>query len=338
MSRYTGDGIRFLEADSFKRWPFKRFIGVEIEAENQSYEAINKISRTKPNYWVDKPDGSLESEGGRELNSPPMNGDIVPAQIKTVTKLMRKLNYRAEDSCGLHVHVDCEDLTIKELVNVARTYVAFEPLIHCMIDYGARESWAGKIDNDDMKRRLNIEPIDSALDDVKMTLGRLGGHYEAFNTSALEEHGTIEFRHFEGTLDSRKILNWAFICASIVEHGRHINHKLSLRQERDGAALLRQFWLIYKIPAKIRKFMRQRLGLYANYRSGYHSVDFSKVNMPRGRALTSNGLRIARGVMADSLQQGSLVDGYGEDDNYTPPNDYIQNCNCDMCSHRGAWA
>src|SRR5581483_7786401 len=56
-----------------------------------------------------EPDEGAEDEEGTEWRSPPFKGDGGLDRLFRDVKLIRDMGYRANQSCGLHVHVDAID-------------------------------------------------------------------------------------------------------------------------------------------------------------------------------------------------------------------------------------
>jgi hypothetical protein len=80
-------------------------------------------------YWKMTTDGSLRQQGG-ELISPPL--PATPAsfrQIEIVTKTLRNMNSKVDINCGLHVHHDAHDLTVRQLGHIYGAYASFQTLI-----------------------------------------------------------------------------------------------------------------------------------------------------------------------------------------------------------------
>lgn len=246
-------------------------------------------------------DGSVED--GCEVVSPILNGQKGLDAVKSVIKTMNKAGAKADHRCGLHVHVDANDLSIVELLNVARRYAAFESTIDSFVKPTRRANENGYC--------KSMETVVDAMDKVlfsndKTFLKMLGNRYFKLNLQAYLRHGTVEFRQLEGTTSWTKITNWIEFCISFVEASRmdeetvkHFGMKsteilknipdelrqfIGIRQidAWDVAYLLKIYE--YQVPAAIERFNKIVPGAFKPL-SGYSNIwevniPFAKVSFP----------------------------------------------------------
>jgi hypothetical protein len=170
-----------------------------------------------PNVTL-KADGSIESPDDMEYFEIEINllfsrKDYGP--LRRLCTLLKRLNADVNESCGLHVHLDCRDLgvTLK-----SKTNEFFDSMVNL---WRIEKVYSGKTFEEVMKRGKRFEkalPLmlnivapdrpDTGYCDPVMTQINKGDRHSAINLRAYAEHKTIEIRLHEGILDYEKIKNW----------------------------------------------------------------------------------------------------------------------------------
>lgn len=155
--------------------------------------------------------------GGCEVVSPILSGAQGLAAVRNIVKIMNKNGAKANFQCGLHVHVGAEDLSLMELLNVARRYAAYESTIDSFVAPSRR--------NNNSKYCYSVQNVmlkleKTAWGDPKDLIPDLGSRYHKVNLQAFLEHGTVEFRQMEGTTSWTKICAWIEFCVAFVEASR----------------------------------------------------------------------------------------------------------------------
>ncbi len=109
-----------------------RKFGVELEVIGMTDRAAKSLMREKGIHvtstnedggWVVKQDGSLRSDVGFEVTSPPLayNEDSLD-QIRKVCQILIDAGCGITDHCGLHVHIDASDMTPYQFLNIMDNY------------------------------------------------------------------------------------------------------------------------------------------------------------------------------------------------------------------------
>jgi len=191
--------------------------GVEIEFEGGDREAIARdlyeegliaeprqspyhAGRLNPNLWAFETDGSVPTGG--ELVSPVFR-DTPTAwqQIEKVCEIVRRHGGRATARCGGHVHIgtesplDSRNERWRRLLRLVRSY---EDVMFRMAAGGTSEG------------RHRGTGYTTSMRSVREW--RQTGHYHAANRRSQ----TVEFRHFNGTLDPRQIQANVRLAAAVV--------------------------------------------------------------------------------------------------------------------------
>lgn len=188
-------------------------IGVEIEVEMCPGHKING--------WEVAIDGSLRN-AGHEYKT--IYGTRVHGAWNSLQKLEAVFkNDRAADNklhdfterCSVHVHIDCRTLTIEQLNSFILLYILAEnPFFN----------YAGP------RRQHNIfcvpilQSIIGKPDVTFKTLIHDPTKYSALNIKALQNFGTLEFRHMEGTDNAERIFTWIMLISALMYYAETVSN------------------------------------------------------------------------------------------------------------------
>ena len=179
--------------------------GVEIELETMG---DNPFPSVRNSVWRKETDGSLRGNYSVEYVSRPMSVDEVGKQVGKITSALEKsgttidYTYRA----GVHVHMNCQELTMDEVLKIACLYyILEEPLTR----------WCGpdRVGNYNCLRAIDAEGV---IEKVKYAytyedwsaLGVRDIRYAALNYNSLQKYGTLEFRAKSSNEDLSDIETW----------------------------------------------------------------------------------------------------------------------------------
>lgn len=190
--------------------------GVEIEClvkeseyRNASSDVIRRRTRSASNktFFKDVGDGSIKSDikgyKGREVVSPILKGDKGFEKLKEVCDILKACNTRVNDTCGLHIHVGVKHGISDNLAEKVHTmYRKCESVIDTFMS---------------PSRRGKQNEYCQSIIHTRCDLGK-GDRYKKLNLVSLRKHGTIEFRHHQGTSDYEEICNWIKFCVSMVDY------------------------------------------------------------------------------------------------------------------------
>ena len=210
----------------------------------------NRYGSWSRTAWTLGYDTSLHSSSATnpiELTSNPIKFSDL-GKVKSVIDELNTVGASVNKSCGLHVHIDASDLTLKEVKNVLVSYLIYEEVIaftqpesrrwnqrYCR---SSRNVSANAIDlafnsattNDLIKKIKKAKSIKKLYDATqgyndKFTKINLKGLISLTDRNArpLDKTGTIEFRQSAGTTDWEKISNWISFCYMLVETSRFAN-------------------------------------------------------------------------------------------------------------------
>lgn len=179
-----------------------------IDARVESYN-----HRTTEN-WKIVTDASLHDSSGLtgELVSPILQGADGFRQLKTVCNVLNSIQgCTVNRTCGLHVHLDCRDMTAPEIATVFERYGEYEQQIDQIMPIsrrGGTQRWCRSISNH--------KSLLKAHGDKRSQASALGRYYKV-NMTNVATRGAMEFRQHSGTTEYPKISNWVKFLMAFVE-------------------------------------------------------------------------------------------------------------------------
>jgi hypothetical protein len=192
--------------------------GLELEIEN-----------THGGDWVvpgmvGKEDGSLRN-GGFEYITNPMTFSNLSYVLTNFFKKSQVTADNYSERCSVHVHTNCQDLTLKQLQLLLMLYQLFERVLFKYI-------------GNDRDKNIFCVPwhetqlhfgIVSKMDKHGLTGIKQWQKYTALNLLPLFSQGTVEFRHMAGTPNQQYILDWCNLIGSMFRYTR--NNELAAVRE-----------------------------------------------------------------------------------------------------------
>lgn len=213
-----------------------RTVGLELEVgfdcgETEAGEVLNSMKSQLYDYdWRVYTDTSC---GGFEVVSPPrtITPDFV-REIKSVVRMLKEQPVCINNQCGLHVHVDAQEIQPNHYVNLLQTWKDFESMIFDKFQpKKERMRWMAPLEEDEgLNQRINEYrrfiyhddntplPMDgmtnvsyiwtgSPYSSVRLREDKYNEfRYRAFNLNSVWYHGTVEFRLFNTTFNVREIV------------------------------------------------------------------------------------------------------------------------------------
>ncbi len=190
-------------------------LGIEVEVEgNQKLPA-----QIPGSYWRVLNDGSLRGEAKEYVFSQPLTREVA---FEEVRKLYDLLEGKINDSmrAGVHVHVNCQQLTVKQLFTVMAAYYCLENLI----TEDAGEERQGNLfclrlsDADYVNTGIMscLDLRDFMADGGIFTNENL--RYAAMNLVSLSKFGSLEFRALRTPQTAEKVIEWADLFLTLKEN------------------------------------------------------------------------------------------------------------------------
>lgn len=199
-----------------------RAFGVEIECyfPGGPVRARDTLLAAGFRPWADQyihQDGS-----GCEIPSPILRGQKGLNELQAVMALLRENGAYTSYEDGLHVHHDAPEFVEDDdlVTRLVTTWGANQEHISQFVaEYRRRNHWACETS---AWREEHLENVlrnkESYRNDPHLSQTKAWGQkFHALNISALSEHGTIEFRQHEGTLEFAYARAWIMFGQSFLE-------------------------------------------------------------------------------------------------------------------------
>lgn len=210
-----GNKIKHLVNIPSNKW-CKGDVGVEIEVEGEYLPSSLQVGR----YWHTTYDGSLADCGREYVMKQPQGIGFARCALKYFGICCKQNKAVLHDSirAGVHVHINVQDLTRKELFNFIILFVIFEEAL-------VRYCGSNREGNLFCLRIRDAQYLLHLLVDVANT-----GHlhhfdddeyrYGAMNVKAVVEHGSLEFRSMRSTENMKAIGDWADMLLHLREYAK----------------------------------------------------------------------------------------------------------------------
>jgi hypothetical protein len=176
----------------------ERHFGIELEfmLPRENSTALENAFRESPfkNYLALGTDGSVTSNDevkGSELRICVPHGQANEC-VEFVSKTLNKFGCKVDKSCGLHVHLDARNDSAKDMFD--RLLLQQKALFGLVPASRRNNQYCGYTSSKDWRGNCR---------------------YKAINSLAYSRYKTIEVRLHSGTIDSEKILNWAWLLSAI---------------------------------------------------------------------------------------------------------------------------
>lgn len=187
---------------------------------------VESYNHTTRPHWKIITDSSVSYEG-LEIVSPPLRGQDGLNQLKKVLEALNKAGAKVNRTCGVHVHHDASDFTLRTFKNLYGIYARFEDCIDELVvedRRGNRNSYCAS-PGTDLEQLKKAKSVDEIVD--RMYPSR----YIKLNCQSFRRHGTIEFRQLGGTLEYQEIMSWIVLTQMMVE--RAVNGTIQLKEGAD---------------------------------------------------------------------------------------------------------
>lgn len=207
-----------------------RLFGIEIECLVPRQDA-GQATRELPDGVGVGYDGSIHGNGEAiEIRSPILHGAAGESIVQSMTSTIRKYDGYVNNSCGLHVHLDCQGIDNPVAIQkLMAFYIVFDDIITAMLpkyrrgNHYARSMKSGY----SLREVLDCSPGDIAAKWYKTTderrlKDRMGSQrqdtrYQGINFHRLFRGETLEIRYHSPTLSPKKILSWVALHQKIVD-------------------------------------------------------------------------------------------------------------------------
>lgn len=204
-------------------------IGLEIEVEGRNLANPGK-------YWRLDRDGSLRGEESIEyVLSGPSSLDTTEKALQLLDFSWKEAGSRIDNTvrAGVHVHINCQQLTMRELYNFFVLYLVLENvLIKYCGEYREGNLFCLRCQDAEfllytlIQAAKNRRFVENFHDD--------NVRYASMNVKALGDYGSLEFRAMRSTRDLGAILDWVKILLNLREVARGFETPVQIIEEVSG--------------------------------------------------------------------------------------------------------
>lgn len=212
-----------------------RPFGVELEVQIDSLKGPSLVKSLPPFVGVGH-DGSIRGYGV-ELQTPPASGEQAEKMIRIVCHRLHASEAKTDKSCGYHIHLDTHDLDnlrnndqAYAIKNLWAFYIVFEDVLLSFMPISRRfnqycRHLGSDYHIDEIFRCNTVEELERVWYRAKTSNhlaqckseAKHGTRYRGANFHTLFREKHLEIRFHSGTVNHRKILEWANLHCQVVD-------------------------------------------------------------------------------------------------------------------------
>ena len=226
----------------------KKVMGGEITKHYDGYDT-RKITAPDGRVWKVVSDSSLRPErrGGTasdiykvEVVSPILTANDLDS-IQTLARELRGAGGFTNSTCGIHIHLDGADHTVRSIKNFIQIIASKNDLLYKALQIEpARMRYCKKIDEELVNRIKARKPQTmQAIKDIWYNERNAGYHshyhqsrYHLLNLHSFFTNGTVELRGFNSTLHAGKIKAYILLALAL-NHQALTQAKASSKKSQD---------------------------------------------------------------------------------------------------------
>lgn len=205
-----------------------RDVGIEIEMEGHNLHIHCP-------GWIETEDGSLRGESAEYVLRRPIKAKEVPLYLTRLQKHLKENGavLAPSDRCGVHIHINCQQMTEEEVFKFAILYMVVEDLL---------VKWCGPTREGNLfcLRAKDAEALVYFLTEAiqKNKIAWLTDkdiRYAALNFTSLSKYGSLEFRTMQTPENFKTIETWVEMLMDIKQASQkygephHIIEDISLK-------------------------------------------------------------------------------------------------------------
>ncbi len=198
--------------------------------------------------WTVVRDGSLSMDASGEITSPILTWEDL-SLLQNIIRAVRAAGARVDSSCGIHVHVDGQQLTPKALRSLALLIYNREACIEAAVALApARKARYCRPMEPGFVQRLgrscsSMRTVNQAwYGTFRAVADRYDySRYHGLNLNSFFYRGTVEFRYFNGSLHAGEVKAYVHLCLALA--ARAINSG-SVGKKRETATYTDVMWTL----------------------------------------------------------------------------------------------
>lgn len=191
-------------------------VGIEVEMEGQG------LADYRAPDWRFHNDGSLRGDSAEFVLHGPCQRNRVGVLLRQLRDGLKDAKLDPSDRCGVHVHLNMQQLTVKQVYSISILYLVMEELL---------VHWCGDSREGNLfcLRAVDAEAIIEGLYKVGQSLNEnlafeaVGGNmyrYASINFGALSKFGSLEFRAMQTPKQLGRIETWVKLLLCIKDMGQ----------------------------------------------------------------------------------------------------------------------
>ena len=220
--RTFGIEIEFFLGRSNRRGAYANEVAQAVRNQGIDCQVEGYNHHTRP-HWKIVTDASVNYEG-LEIVSPILKGEEGLEELNKVLKGLNEAGAKVDRTCGIHVHHDAGDFTLRTFKNIYGLYARYEDSIDELVARSRR----GSQNRFCQSPRTNLDRLQAAKSVDEIIDQVYPSRYIKLNCQSYRRIGTIEFRQHGGSTDFEKLSNWIIFTQMMVE--RAVNGTIQLKE------------------------------------------------------------------------------------------------------------
>lgn len=232
-------------------------IGIEIECEGTDLFTIPF------KWWTCHEDGSLRETHGHK----PVEYVLrVPLSVEKAREALVYLDSKLKETkskvinsqrTSVHIHVNCQKMTIRQLYCYICLYMIFEEIL---VDWSGPERAGNLFCLRAKDSEFYVGMLENVLKNNSLKNWRDEYRYSACNVASINKFGSLEFRSMQGTVDIQLIQLWIDILVLLKEQALTYDNPIDIVDEFTSIGPLPFFKKIFK-DKKLRQLFESVPGL-----------------------------------------------------------------------------
>ena len=200
-------------------------VGIEVEVEADSPLPEDG----HPTIWASERDGSLRGYCREYITKGPLPIGAVREEISTLYDHLKDSDIVDSFRAGVHIHVNCQDLTVEQVLNFTCVYYSLEDaLMKFCGELREGNHFCLRLKDAEFPLHMLMSVADTGDIDYLRTDNL---RYSAMNLRALTIYGSLEFRGMETTSTFSKIPEWAEILVKIRDYSASLSRREAIAYE-----------------------------------------------------------------------------------------------------------
>lgn len=182
--------------------------------------------RYNTTFYTDRWVQGYDCSCGWEIKSQPTRDTD---EVKEVMRGIRLAGGQVDSTCGLHIHVDIQHLTVEQIRRLCKVYARYEWALDRLLPKSRRAHRAsyavsnyitcrhtsGRAGHDLTDHFAALDTCDTIIS--LRAIANPRGKYSKMNLGPYDSKGTVEFRGHQGTLNFRKIDAWTSLLIAMLK-------------------------------------------------------------------------------------------------------------------------